>query len=224
MGTHKIGSQHALLGTQSRQSLGIHTSFVEVHELLWVAMRYYGRPQDFLGDHAIALAVHKKLWVLIRYTWTSNVYRSALPRVTCGLTRYLHGRTRDFVGVHDRMYWTATRDMMHIHTHCSERPRGFVGTHCACAWSPTKKLEPHAFCWATTWQLVEPHAASCEQAMRIRWHPAAHTLRAYERRWARVYAHERRWAHTGVSGHGWVRMCMRTHVLWAGTRDMWART
>ena len=116
LGIHKIGSQHALLGTQSRQSLGIHTSFVEVHELLWVAMRYYGRPQDFLSVHAIVLAVHEKLWALTLDTWASSVYRSALPHVTGGLTRYLHGRSRDYVCVHDDDTWTTTRNIMRTHT------------------------------------------------------------------------------------------------------------
>lgn len=116
LGIHEIGSQRTLLDTQSRQSLGIHTIFVAVHELLWVAMRYYGRPRDFLDIHAIVLAVHEKLWALTRYIWASSVYRSALPRVTCVLPRYLHGHTRGFMGVHDGTHWTTTRNIMRIHT------------------------------------------------------------------------------------------------------------
>lgn len=98
---------------------------VEAHELLWVAMRYYGRPQDFLS-------VHEKLWTLIRDIWASSVYRSALPRVTGGLTRYLHGHTRNFMGVHDGTPWTTTRNIMRIHTHYIGRSRYFVDTHHAC--------------------------------------------------------------------------------------------
>lgn len=105
---------------------------VEAHELLWVAMRYYGRPQDFLSVHEIVLAVHEKSWTLIRDIWTSSVYRSALPRVTGGLTRYLHGHTRDFMGVHGCTRWTTTRNIMRIHQRYIGRPQYCVGTHHAC--------------------------------------------------------------------------------------------
>lgn len=98
---------------------------VEAHELLWVAMRYYGRPQDFLS-------VHEKLWALIRDMWASSVYHSALPRVTCGLTHYLHGHTRDFMGVHGCTRWTTTRNIMRIHQRYIGRPQYCVGTHHDC--------------------------------------------------------------------------------------------
>lgn len=98
---------------------------VEAHELLWVAMRYYGRPQDFLS-------VHEKSWTLIRDMWASSVYHSALPRVTCGIPRYLHGHTRDFMGVHGCTRWTTTRNIMRIHQRYIGRPQYCVGTHHAC--------------------------------------------------------------------------------------------
>lgn len=105
---------------------------VEAHELLWVAMRYYGRPQNFLSVHEIVLAVHEKSWTLIRDIWTSSVYRSALPRVTCGLTHYLHGHTRYFMGVHGCTRWTTTRNIMRIHQRYIGRPQYCVSTHHAC--------------------------------------------------------------------------------------------
>lgn len=143
---------HKVLGIQTtdglprfRQYLGDHDFLwavrhysghphiiVEAHELLWVAMLYYGLPQDFLSVHAIVLAVHEKSWTLIRDIWASSVYRSALPHVTCGLTRYLHGHTRDLMGVHDGTTWATTRNIMRIHTRYIGRPRYFVGTHHAC--------------------------------------------------------------------------------------------
>lgn len=104
------------LGHPKPTIIGHPHVIVEVHELLWVAMRYYGRPRDFLSVHAIVLAVHEKLWTLTRDIWASSVYRSALPRVTGGLTRYLHGCARGFVGVHDGISWATIRSIMRIHT------------------------------------------------------------------------------------------------------------
>lgn len=161
---------HKVLGTQTtdglprfRQSLDDHDFLwavrhypghphiiVEAHELLWVAMRYYGRPQDFLSVHAIMLAVHEKLWTLIRDMWASNVYRFALPRITGGLTRYLHGHTRDLMGVHDGVLLGRPHVTLCASTHVISGVHDISWVPITLAWSPTKKLEPHAFCWATT--------------------------------------------------------------------------
>lgn len=149
------------------------------------------------------LAVHEKSWTLIRDIWASSVYRSALPRVTGGLTRYLHGHTRDLMGVHDSTPWATTRNIMRIHTRYIGRPRYFVGTHHACL-GAHEKLEPHAFCWATTWTLLGSHVLRRGCGCHARWHPCTYTTRI-------VGLHDCVWARVSAHLHGWARICTRTH-------------
>lgn len=214
---------HKVLGTQTmdglprfRQSLGDHDFLwavrhysghphiiVEAHELLWVAMLYYGLPQDFLSVHAIVLAVHEKLWTLIRNIWASRVYRSALPRVTGGLTRYL-------LGTHETSWACMTVLLGRPHATLCASTHVISGVHdiswipITLAWLPTKKLEPHAFCWATTWTLLGSHVLRRGCGCHARWHPCTYTTRI-------VGVHDCVWARVSAHLHGWARICTRTH-------------